>query len=64
MEDMGIGSKVKFNLTEDVVVVGRLKAMDEWRAVVVEEYAASIHGESTGCAGKVHAVEPDAVLPA
>lgn len=41
-----------------VTIVGRIQAIDEFRAVVVESYAASIWGESNVQAGLVHAVDP------
>jgi small nuclear ribonucleoprotein (snRNP)-like protein len=41
-----------------VVIVGRLKAIDEFRAVVEELYAASVWGESNLQRGLVHSVDP------
>jgi hypothetical protein len=52
-----VGDTVKV-IQGEVAIIGKVTAVDEFRVVFTEEYAASVWGESDACAGRVHSVSP------
>jgi len=58
-----VGDKVKFiDASAEFVVIGEVVKIDEFRAVVREEYSAGVWGESKACEGRVHSVTPEALV--
>lgn len=57
MGEIAVGDKVTA-VQDDMAIIGTVKAIDEFRVVIVEEYSAGVWGESAACKGTVHACLP------